>query len=108
MCENYNKQYKTDFISLMPTNLYGYNDNFNLDTSHVIPALMRKIHLAKCLENNDWKAIKNDLKKHPINKLNLNSSYDKIISVLKDLGITKKKVEIWGSGRPTREIFMVS
>ena len=105
MCENYNKQYKTDFISLMPTNLYGYNDNFNLDTSHVIPALMRKIHLAKCLENNDWKAIKNDLKKHPINKLNLNSSYDKIISVLKDLGITKKKVEIWGSGRPTRDFY---
>ena len=103
MCENYNSQYKTDFISLMPTNLYGYNDNFNLDTSHVIPALMRKIHLAKCLEKNDWKAIKNDLEKYPINKLNLNASHDKIISVLKDYGITKKKVEIWGSGRPTRD-----
>tara|TARA_B100000900_G_scaffold53214_1_gene39432 strand:+ start:15642 stop:16739 length:1098 start_codon:yes stop_codon:yes gene_type:complete len=103
MCENYNNQYKTDFISLMPTNLYGSNDNFDLETSHVIPALMRKIHLAKCLEKNDWREIKNDLEKYPINKLNLNAGHDEVISVLKDYGITKKKVEIWGSGLPRRD-----
>ena len=57
MCENYNLQYGTNFISVMPTNLYGPNDNFNLETSHVLPALIRKIHLGKALENNDWDTI---------------------------------------------------
>lgn len=103
MCENYNNQYKTNFISLMPTNLYGCNDNFDLETSHVIPALMRKIHLAKCLEENDWKAIKNDIEKYPISKLNIHSSHNQIISVFRDFGITKEEVEIWGSGQPTRD-----
>jgi GDP-L-fucose synthase len=56
-CESYNIQYGTNFISVMPTNLYGPNDNYNLETSHVLPALIRKIHLGKCLENNDWDAL---------------------------------------------------
>ena len=54
LCESYNIQYGTNFISVMPTNLYGPNDNYNLETSHVLPALIRKMHLGKCLENNDW------------------------------------------------------
>src|SRR5690606_30848066 len=66
LCESYNLQYGTNFLSVMPTNLYGPNDNFNLETSHVLPALIRKIHLGKCLENNDWEAIRKDLNKRPI------------------------------------------
>ena len=96
MCENYNLQYNTDFISLMPTNLYGFNDNFNLETSHVIPALMRKIYLAHCLQNNYWNKIKNDIKKYSLNGLNKHSSNDKIISVLRSYGITHEGVEVWG------------
>lgn len=103
MCENYNLQYNTDFISLMPTNLYGFNDNFNLETSHVIPALMRKIYLAHCLQNNYWNKIKNDIKKYSLNGLNKHSSNDKIISVLRSYGITHEGVEVWGTGNPTRD-----
>lgn len=66
MCESYNLQYGTNFISVMPTNLYGPNDNFDLEKSHVLPGLLRKIHLGKCLENNDWDAILEDLRKRPI------------------------------------------
>jgi len=66
MCESYNLQYGTNFISVMPTNLYGPNDNFNLETSHVLPALIRKIHLGKCLEEGNWEAICDDLNKKPI------------------------------------------
>ncbi len=51
MCEYYNEQYKTDFLTIMPTNLYGPNDNFDLQTSHVLPALLRKIHDAKVSGN---------------------------------------------------------
>ena len=66
LCESYNLQYNTNFISVMPTNLYGPNDNFNLETSHVLPALIRKIHLGKCLEEANWDAICKDLNKRPI------------------------------------------
>ena len=66
MCESYNLQYGTNFISVMPTNLYGPNDNFDLEKSHVLPALIRKIHLGKCLEIDNWEAIKTDLNKNPI------------------------------------------
>jgi GDP-L-fucose synthase len=66
LCESYNLQYGTNFISVMPTNLYGPNDNFNLETSHVLPALIRKIHLGKCLEEGKWDAIREDLKRRPI------------------------------------------
>ena len=80
MCRYFNEQYGTNFISVMPTNLYGPNDNFDLETSHVLPALIRKIHLAKCLENNDWKAIRKDLNKRPIENVNGNSSKEDIIN----------------------------
>ncbi len=66
MCESYNLQYGTNFISVMPTNLYGPNDNFNLETSHVLPALLRKIHLGKCLEEDNWEALREDLNRRPI------------------------------------------
>ena len=66
MCESYNLQYGTNFLSVMPTNLYGPNDNYNLETSHDLPALIRKMHLGKCQENNDWIGIKKDLNKRLI------------------------------------------
>ena len=66
MCESYNIQYGTNFISVMPTNLYGRNDNYDLEKSHVLPALIRKIYLGKCLESNNWDAIIKDLNKLPI------------------------------------------
>src|SRR5665647_716807 len=70
MCESYNIQYGTNFISVMPTNLYGPNDNYNLEKSHVLPALMRKIYLGRCIEDNNWDAICNDLNKRPVEGVN--------------------------------------
>jgi len=103
MCESYNLQYGTNFIAVMPTNLYGPNDNFDLEKSHVLPALIRKIHLGKCLENDNWQSIKTDLSKNPIEGVDGNSSETVILSVLNKYGITKGGVEIWGSGNPRRE-----
>ncbi len=80
MCESYNLQYGTNFISVMPTNLYGPNDNFNLETSHVLPSLIRKIYLGKCLEENNWEAIRKDLDKRPIESVNGESEILKILS----------------------------
>jgi GDP-L-fucose synthase len=103
MCESYNLQYGTNFISVMPTNLYGPNDNFDLEKSHVVPALIRKIHLGKCLENNDWDALKIDLDKNPIEGVDSESSKNIILSVLAKYGVIKGEIEIWGSGNPKRE-----
>lgn len=108
MCESYNIQYGTNFISVMPTNLYGPNDNFNLETSHVLPALIRKIYLGKCLENNDWIAIRRDISKRPIRNIDNNSNKDEILLALEYFGISELSdgsvsVEIWGSGNPMRE-----
>lgn len=91
LCRYYNEQYGTNFLSCMPTNLYGPYDNFNLETSHVLPALIRKFHLAKLLEDGDYEGIKRDLKTHPIGfgldkKLDL-SDYDSIMQILNHLGI---------------------
>jgi GDP-L-fucose synthase len=66
LCESYNLQYGTNFIAVMPTNLYGPYDNFDLEKSHVLPALIRKIHLGKCLEEGNWEAIRFDLDKRPV------------------------------------------
>jgi len=87
MCENYYRQYGSNFISVMPTNLYGPNDNFDLETSHVLPAIIRKIHLAKCLENNDWAGIRKDLEKRPIGQTNGKSSEEDILKTLSKHGI---------------------
>lgn len=103
MCESYNLQYGTNFLSVMPTNLYGPNDNFNLETSHVLPALIRKIHLGKCLEDNNWQAIRSDLNIRPIEGVNGNSDEKTIIEKLSNYGIIAGGVEIWGSGAPMRE-----
>jgi GDP-L-fucose synthase len=107
MCESYNIQYNTNFISVMPTNLYGTNDNYDLEKSHVLPALIRKIYLGKCLENNDWKAIKNNLNKLPIEGVSGNSVNDDILKVLKKYGIEYKSnnvcLTLWGTGNPMRE-----
>ena len=94
MCESYNLQYGTNFISVMPTNLYGPNDNFDLETSHVLPALIRKIHLAKLLSESNYDLVLKDL--------NL-KSIEEAKEYLLSLGITKNTVEIWGSGKPKRE-----
>ena len=113
MCESYYRQYGVNFISVMPTNLYGPKDNFNLQTSHVLPALLRKIHLAKCLENKDMESIRQDLSKHSIESVNENSSNEEIIFILDKYGISsilnssKVKLTLWGSGNPKREFLHV-
>jgi len=129
LCHYYNKQYGTNFISAMPTNLYGPGDNFNLETSHVLPALIRKFHLAKCLENNDIDFIRKDLDKCPIENINGKSTAQAIIKILEKYGISisssnhslknKKEISVnscnswtvslslWGSGKPRREFLYV-
>ena len=108
MCESYNLQYGTNFISVMPTNLYGPNDNFDLEKSHVLPALIRKIHLGKALENNNWKIIREDLNKLSIEGIDGSSNEDTIKKMLEKYGVCIRpdktvSVEIWGSGKPMRE-----
>lgn len=107
MCESYNLQYRTNFIAVMPTNLYGPNDNFNLETSHVLPAMIRKIHLGKCLETGDWDVIRKDLDMRPIEGISGRSSEKEILEVLSKYGVSQKdkkvQVELWGSGKPMRE-----
>ena len=108
LCESYNLQYDTNFISVMPTNLYGPNDNFDLEKSHVLPALIRKIHLGKALQNDDWQSIHNDLNKLPIEGTTGDASKEEILEKLTKYGITISSegdvnVEIWGSGKPMRE-----
>ncbi len=112
MCESYNLQYGTNFLSVMPTNLYGINDNFDLQTSHVLPALLRKVYLGKCLEENKWEKIKKDLDKNPIEGINGKFSKEKIIEILNKYGVQfdiqnskiEINIEIWGSGKPMREL----
>ena len=94
MCESYNLQYGTNFISVMPTNLYGPNDNFDLEKSHVLPALIRKMHLAKLWESGREQEMLEDL------RLN---TFQEIEKYLKEFGVSKESVEIWGSGKPMRE-----
>ncbi|MDO5969496.1 GDP-L-fucose synthase [Flavivirga aquimarina] len=94
MCESYNLQYGTNFISVMPTNLYGPNDNFDLEKSHVLPALIRKIHLAKLLSESKFDEILTDLDVNTISQAEM---------YLTSFGVTENSVEIWGTGKPKRE-----
>ena len=103
MCESYNLQYDTNFLSVMPTNLYNPNDNFHLENSHVLPALIRKLHLAKCLQEEDWNSIRLDLKKNPIKSYTDESTNIEISILLSAYGIKRNTVEIWGTGNPRRE-----
>jgi len=132
MCRYFNEQYATNFISVMPTNLYGPGDNFNLETSHVLPAILRKIHLAKCLENNDMVSIRKDFNKRPIEGVDGNADDETILDMLKNYGIYWEKsaignwqlakgddqkptgnhqlptsVKLWGTGSPRREFLYV-
>ena len=130
MCESYNIQYGTNFIAVQPTNLYGPNDNFDLEKSHVLPALIRKIHLGKALQNNDWTSVRTDFNNLPIEGITGESSEEEILNILDKYGVRKHTpamssgksnppqgeneekyrdtegrwgVEIWGSGKPLRE-----
>lgn len=111
LCENYNLQYGTNFISVMPTNLYGPNDNFDLQKSHVLPALVRKLLLGKYLEESNWDAIRKDIEMRPVNGISELNSANEIEALLESIGIKKENkdgtpaisVEIWGSGKPMRE-----
>lgn len=103
MCESYNLQYGTNYIAVMPTNLYGPNDNFHLENSHVMPAMMRKIYLAKLIHDDDWKAITVDMNKRPVEGVTGASSHDEILKVLAKYGIENNKVTLWGTGSPLRE-----
>ena len=107
MCESYNIQYGTNYLSVMPTNLYGPNDNFDLEKSHVLPALMRKIYLGKCIEENNWDAISKDLNKRPIEGVSGKNTKNEILEILNKYQITiydsNVYVQIWGSGKPLRE-----
>ena len=103
MCESYNLQYGTNYIAVMPTNLYGPNDNFHLENSHVMPAMMRKIYLAKLIHNRDWNAIRKDMGKRPVEGVNGLSQDDAILDVLGKYGIHDNKVVLWGTGKPLRE-----
>ncbi len=94
LCESFNIQYGTNFISVMPTNLYGPGDNFNFEKSHVLPALLRKVYLAKCLQENKNEAILSDLN---------NVDFKVAQEYLKSIGVQKDSVNIWGSGKPMRE-----
>ena len=103
MCESYNLQYGTNYIAVMPTNLYGPNDNFHLENSHVMPAMMRKIYLAKLIHDNDWQRIATDLNKRPVEGIDGNADHAEILKVLAKYGIENNKVTLWGTGTPLRE-----
>jgi len=129
MCESYNIQYGTNFIAVMPTNLYGPGDNYDLEKSHVLPALIRKMHLGKCLENNDWEAIRKDFEKNPVEGVDGKSSEDEILHKLNKYGIIALSpprsltpslsrplapslprsvaITLWGTGQPRREFLHV-
>ena len=103
MCESFNLQYGTNYIAVMPTNLYGPNDNFHLENSHVLPAMIRKIHLAKCLNENQWDAVRKDLDLRPVEGVDGKADEQTILNVLAKYGITPSEVKLWGTGTPLRE-----
>ena len=111
LCHYYYKQYGVNFISVMPTNLYGPQDNFNLETSHVLPALLRKVHLASLLEQNNFDAIVQDLKAYRLGygldeKIDM-TNRSSISDALKTVGITNNMITLWGTGNPMREFLHV-
>lgn len=103
MIESYNIQYGTNFIAVMPTNLYGPNDNFDLEKSHVLPAMIRKMHLGKCLMAHDFASLRLDLDYHPIENISGHADEAQIVKILDKYNIRKDSLELWGSGNPRRE-----
>lgn len=103
MCESFNLQYGTNYIAVMPTNLYGPNDNFHLENSHVLPAMMRKIYLAKCLNEGNWEAVRKDIDLRPVEGVNGSCTEQVILEKLAKFGITPEAVTLWGTGTPMRE-----
>lgn len=103
MCESFNLQYGTNYIAVMPTNLYGPNDNFDLERSHVLPAMIRKIHLAHCLKKGDWEAVRKDMNLRPVEGISGANSNEEILRILRKYGITETEVTLWGTGTPLRE-----
>ena len=103
MCESFNLQYGTNYIAVMPTNLYGPNDKFHLENSHVLPAMIRKIHLARCLNEGDWTSVRRDLNRRPVQGVDGTASETEILDVLAHFGIRPESVTLWGTGRPLRE-----
>ncbi|MCP3895942.1 GDP-L-fucose synthase [Bacteroides sp.] len=103
MCESFNLQYGTNYIAVMPTNLYGPNDNFDLERSHVLPAMIRKVHLAHCLKENNWEALRADMNRRPVEGVDGNASDEAILATLKKYGISATGVTLWGTGTPLRE-----
>ena len=115
LCRYYNEQYGTNFISVMPTNLYGPNDNFNLESAHVLPALIRKFHLAKLLGQGDFERIKENFIRYPVgfglDRPDNNWDKEAILEVLEKVGISSENsrvvVKLWGTGSPYREFMHV-
>ena len=103
MCESFNLQYGTNYIAVMPTNLYGPNDNFDLERSHVLPAMIRKIHLAHCLKEGNWEAVRKDMNLRLVEGINGDSPKEEILAILSKYGISETEVTLWGTGTPLRE-----
>jgi GDP-L-fucose synthase len=113
LCDAYRAQYGCNFISVMPTNLYGPNDNCNLEKSHVLPALIRKMKLGKHLEENDWSSLRSNLDDNPIERVSGRRSDHDILHALEKYGIRRRdddegvQIELWGTGAPLREFLHV-
>ncbi len=103
MCESFNLQYGTNYIAVMPTNLYGPNDNFDLETSHVMPAMIRKMHLAKMLNEGNWEGLRADLDRRPVEGVDGKASQTDIVALLARYGINSERLTLWGTGAPVRE-----
>ena len=105
LCKYYNEQYGTNYISGMPTNQYGIGDNFNMETAHLLPMILRRFHLAKLLRNNDFEAIKKDIKRYKLGwGLDEKVNDTNIEEILNELGAYKDKVVLWGDGSVYREM----
>ena len=107
LCRHYNTQYGTSFFSLMPTNLYGPNDNFDLESSHVLPALIRKLHIAKLLKKGDFQEIRQDLRRWDRSPDQSEQSDEQAAKRLNSYGIFANRVTLWGTGAPLREFLHV-
>lgn len=111
LCESYYNQYKRNYFSVMPTNLYGENDNYDLANCHVLPALLKKLRLAHLMNQAEWSLLQAEIEKFPIGKINKNSDVDLIKEELSDYGIfyseEKSYIELWGDGTPKREFLHV-